>query len=453
MAINSAAVWEVRTTGSDTNGGAFVSGTGTDYSQQATAQVAVADVVANGTTTLTSGTAAFTPAHIGNIIYLAGGSGSLVGTRRQVLLVTNATTITVDANVAAGTGITMSLGGCLASPGAAVGSITAGNTVWIKSGAYLISATANVPGGRIQPNVASFWIGYVATRGDVVLWGTMPTLRAGAGSMTIFTPANYDVSATNLEFDGNGFSATNAISATSQFRWRAFNCRAKNFTPTTPGGVFFSGNGTCVYCEASNNTVNAGGYTAAFYSGSCHGCYAHDNTGHGFMVGLQGVIHSECVSYGNTGDGFSSVQPLGAINCVSTNNGGNGFSIDAFGCLVISSISYGNAGYAFSTTTTRPDNVVANCAAGSNTAGTFHGTDIPARAITNLATLTADPFVSRTDHNFALNTTPGGGASCRATGVGSLVGGLTTSYPDMGVSQHADPTGFGVSKARIIGGL
>ena len=69
MALSVSQVWEIRTTGSDTNGGGFHAGaSGTDYSQQAAAQVTVADAVANGTTTLTSVTASFTAAHVGNLV-------------------------------------------------------------------------------------------------------------------------------------------------------------------------------------------------------------------------------------------------------------------------------------------------------------------------------------------------------------------------------------------------
>ena len=101
MAIQASTVWEVRTTGSNTNGGGYTSG-GTDYSQQDSPQIAVTDAVANGTTTITSATANFNSSHVGNIIYLAGGTGSLAATKREVISITNSTTIVVDEIVATG---------------------------------------------------------------------------------------------------------------------------------------------------------------------------------------------------------------------------------------------------------------------------------------------------------------------------------------------------------------
>src|SRR5215471_17621800 len=98
MAISAAAVFCVLNgsplgSGVDTNGGGFVAGaSGTDYSCQPAAQVAVTDLVANGTFTITSATANFNATHVGSLIYLSGGSGSLAGTRRGISSVTNATT-------------------------------------------------------------------------------------------------------------------------------------------------------------------------------------------------------------------------------------------------------------------------------------------------------------------------------------------------------------------------
>src|ERR1041385_4429179 len=113
MSISALTVWEVRpTNGANTNGGGFVSGAaGTDYSQQNAKNtvgnnISTTDAVANGTTTITSATASFTSAIVGNIIYLQGGSGSLTAGWYQVTTFTNSTTIVVDRTVASGTGIT-----------------------------------------------------------------------------------------------------------------------------------------------------------------------------------------------------------------------------------------------------------------------------------------------------------------------------------------------------------
>src|SRR6266508_1874481 len=87
--ISSSTVWEGRQNGSDTNGGGSVS-TVADYSVNATKNasccsawgnatdnLSTTDAVAAGTTNITSASANLQTSIIGNIIYLAGGTGSL----------------------------------------------------------------------------------------------------------------------------------------------------------------------------------------------------------------------------------------------------------------------------------------------------------------------------------------------------------------------------------------
>ena len=70
MALAATTQWDVRTTGDDTNGGAFnTASSGTDYSQQDAAQITYTDLVIGGTNTqLTSAANPFTAAHVGNLV-------------------------------------------------------------------------------------------------------------------------------------------------------------------------------------------------------------------------------------------------------------------------------------------------------------------------------------------------------------------------------------------------
>jgi hypothetical protein len=108
------------TLGNDTNGGGFAAnGSGTNYAlninkNTAGNNISTTDAVANGTTTLTSNTASFTQAISGNIIYLHGGTGSLVETRATATFV-DPTHVVLSASIPAGTGITMNIGGQLAT--------------------------------------------------------------------------------------------------------------------------------------------------------------------------------------------------------------------------------------------------------------------------------------------------------------------------------------------------
>ena len=69
--------------------------------------VSVSDGVANGTTTLTSASAAFAQTMVGSLISLGSGATAIY---RTIVTVTNATTVVLDATVTAGTGITIKIG-------------------------------------------------------------------------------------------------------------------------------------------------------------------------------------------------------------------------------------------------------------------------------------------------------------------------------------------------------
>src|SRR5437660_4761540 len=82
--VTAATIWEVRpTNGSNLNGACFdstIANAGTDYSQQNTAQASFTDLATTGVvTTLTSASAQFTSAMIGNCIRIESGTNFTVG--------------------------------------------------------------------------------------------------------------------------------------------------------------------------------------------------------------------------------------------------------------------------------------------------------------------------------------------------------------------------------------
>ena len=117
MPLSASQVWEVRTTGSDSNGGGFkAAASGTDYSQQDAAQVTYSDLVIGTTTTqLTSAANPFTSAHVGNIVYVSGGTGFTTG--RYEVTAVSAGVATMDRSVgtASSTGGIGKLGGAIAT--------------------------------------------------------------------------------------------------------------------------------------------------------------------------------------------------------------------------------------------------------------------------------------------------------------------------------------------------
>jgi hypothetical protein len=448
VAISALTVWEVRTTGSDTNGGGFVTGSGgTDFSQQDAAQIAVTDGVANGTTTVTSATANFQPSHVGNITYIG-------GAWYQIISRTSTTAVVVDRTIATATGLTINLGGALATPGLAAAQKVAGNDVWIKSGTYTITTSTagasgpvnDVTGGASGSNITR-WEGYNSTRGDK---GTRPVISAGAiTSISVFTVGAQFSVVDNLIFDGNSKTSTKGL-LSAQVRCGFSRIKVQN---TTSIAYDISGGNEALYrCEA---TACSG--TGAFVLSSnvsCLRCEAYGNTTLGFSTSAQNELIN-CISSGNTGASTDGFQCFGLtallINCVAYGNGRHGFNIGGNGYQVIENcIAEGNSGWGFTQTLGNTNTQeFYNCAGRSNTSGNFDSTNLTLTGI-GFINLTAECFVDPTNGNFALNSATGGGALLRAAAYGGTTPrGTTISFLDIGVAQHRDNT-FGVP---LIGSL
>lgn len=447
MALSANSVFEVQTGGSDTNGGGFVTGAaGTDYSLVAAKRTATGsndsttDAVAVGTGVITSVTAAFTSAIVGNIISLSGGTGTLAQGWYQVTVFTSATSITVDRNVAAGNGITMNIGGALASPGMAGGvGLVTNNAIYIKAGTYTItSATPNISGGCLSSAGATLFIeGYQTTRGDL---GIPPLLQAsGISTFTLILISAAGSTVYNISFDGASLTSSRGLNLRGVgFKLSAVNFTNSAFVQTTVA--------TFARCTATGCST-----ASVFLSGSYIQCIAYDNTITGFVVPILQVA-VRCISDSNTGastDGFSVTGQ--AINCIAYANGRDGFR------------QLGNA-------------VVQNCIAESNIATGINNNNTAGVILTNNATFgnatgvsvgagianlnispvvgTSSFFTNATGQDFSLNNTAGAGAVARAAGYPGVLPIGGTGFLDIGVLQHADPAGSsGGARLAGIGGL
>ena len=457
MALSASSVFEVRTVGDDTNGGGFVTGaSGTDYSQQdakntAGSNISTTDAVGNGTTTITSATASFTSAIVGNIIYLQGGTGSLAAGRYQVTTFTNSITIVVDRIVAAGTGITMNIGGAVVSLGI-LGSSTAtilvvGNRIWIKSGTYTISsATINISGGCFSTTSSVAIEGYNSTRGDL---GTKPILQVGAGvaSATVINFTSLYGYVKNISVDGNAQTASKGINLDSGgicYACKALNCINGGFQSTVNSAQF-------ILCSATGCAT-----TPAFNALNCYGCVAFSNTVTGFSTSSAGISsYRNCISYSNTGattDGFNTNSNQSQlINCVAYGNGRQGFRMDFGPAVYINCIAENNTAWGFSHNGNDPGLRLQNCAGYNNTSGNV---DIGTGNLTwnfGFITGSASFFTAPGSGDFSLNNTAGGGASARAAGIlGVFPEGLTTGYLDVGAAQHQDSGGGGGEHSNVF---
>jgi len=416
MALSANTVLEVRTTGSDTNGGGFVTGaSGTDWSQQDTAQYSVTDGVTNGTTTITSATAAFGTDVVGNLIYVQGGTGSVVAGWYQITARTNSTTITVDRNtgLTAGTGVTLRIGGALASPGQAGAIATvAGMTVFIKYNAspYIVTtASTNVSGGCVSGTSNTAYIGYDTTR-SMWVWpvqANRPTIQLNSGvtSATIFGNLNATYFLQSMILDGN--TQTGSRCCQNSGDW--FYVKGMN---GVTGGLTQNSPARAILCEVTG--CSALPTNAQF----CFFCTAHDNSltsaNFGAFQGTPASVHQFCLAYNNTNcSGFANA--VFASNCVSYGNGQHGFDCgnqnfsNIINCIAENNTSYGfrtNVGYV----------QIVNCAAYNNTAGrSVSAAGGKIWADFNPINGSGSFFTNAASQDFTLNNTAGAGALCRGT--------------------------------------
>lgn len=467
MTISANTVWEVRKTGSDSNGGGFVAGSsGTDFSQQDAAQYSVADAVTAGTATVTSATANFGTDTAGNIVMISGGTGTLAAGWYQVISRTNATTIVVDRTIAASVGATLKLGGALLTFNQLSALFTTNHKAFIKLGTYSEhSITFNA--GTVPTFSAPIArvIGYGAVRGDT----GRPTFQ------------NDGISSSNITLNGTSFeniiidaalNANPAISGSTNGS-RVYNCKIIN-----PGTSGINETAANIAMTVINTEVDGTGGACNLGIGATGGtswiavigCYVHDIQGAIFANGISkgsnpGIIMNNIIRNINPSDTNSNgIQFTGGLSIIMNNtvhNVGND-GIHNSGTIINQPLILNNilstcVGFGINLasgpgTPASPawdGNAFFSCTAGNRnnmddtTVNPVNGV-VPYTNIHDVA-LTAIPFTNATTGDFTLNSTAGGGAACKNAAVPNTWPGLTISaFGDMGAVQAQGSSG-GVS--------
>jgi hypothetical protein len=452
MAFTSDVVWEVRTTGANTNGGGFASVSGipgTDYSQQTSPQISYTDMVIGATTTqFTSVANAPTSAIVGNIINVVSGTGFTVQRVQVLSVAAGVATCDKSLGTTASTGGHGNLGGA-AAISVPFGLAVAGNTIWIKATAtYSITSqigTSNLGSSGLPITV----IGYNATRGD----NGQVTVLATASMAYCIVVSQYNWRMYNVVANANNQATTGCFSASNSFITFQ-NCVGQNFTEQA-----FSISGT--YCNVIScwGTGGTSAATAAFStSSSCafDSCVATANACTGFLDSSVSIgTYNFCISANNTGsssDGFQSTQTGNSASqfnhCLSYGNGRDGLRFTGAtgpsSAIVRNCIFVENAGFGVNSTSTNW--IVGPTATQSylltmsynfyfgNTSGAYN--NLPAGP--NDITGTGDPTVAGASGNFMLNNTQGAGAACRAAGFPGALQSGGTGYLDIGALQHQD---------------
>jgi hypothetical protein len=438
MAFAATVVVEVRSDGDDLNGGGFDSAAaGTDYSQQAAAQLTVTDAAGTGTTTLTSAQGGFTAAMIGNVVYIQG-QGRYVITAR-----TDTNTVTVDRNLGTFSGATAKVGGALASLGHALTYSTMplvdGNLVYVRQATYSVASgiTTGVA-GRVEI------IGYGTTRTD----GLKPTLSA-TDAIAVLTLNHTNWTVRNFVIDGNDL-ATFGIDTTSGNTFAVIedvdvlDCTKLGINLQGPGSRAWRCTATgCGAFDTPSSSTQWGGFGLDQYC-SLYECESYDNDGHGVYLDGEGGTVSRCLIYGNSGAGvlFYEQWQLQLLNCTVQGNTLSGLllsgSAGGYAGFVANNLFVGNARYGIEQGTT-DYSALAWFGRHFTNNGFYNNTLGATRQLPTLlgsVTLTADPFTSAATDDYSLNSAAGGGTACKDVATpGVFPRGLVTGYLDLGAVE------------------
>ena len=245
------------------NGGIFsstIANAGTDYSQQATAQVTGTDgACTTGTSTFTSASpsASFTSALIGNGLTLSTGGSNFTLSTYQITAVSDGNTLTLDRSPvggSSGTGGVYKIGGAFAVPiDAHKELLVGGNRAWVK-GAVNFTLLASI---SVSANNATFAApiiisGYNTTRGDNPTGANRPTLVCGT-SYVVTLQSFWHIE--NFIMTGDASSILTLGSAGGIAR----NIKSTNSSGTTTRSAINPKGGVVIECEA----VSTNGYAIA----------------------------------------------------------------------------------------------------------------------------------------------------------------------------------------------
>jgi hypothetical protein len=461
MAFTATLEFDVRTTGSDANGGGFDPTTaGTDYSQQDSAQVAYTDLVIDATTNTkcTSAAHPFTSAHVGNLVNVTGGTGFTVQRVQVISVASGVATMDKSLGTLSSIGGTGNLGGGLLTLAKAASLAINDNTIHVKSGTYTVTTAVN-------PTTRSVWWGYNSTHRD---GGTKPLITTSTNSTRLFSLSS-TVGFINISFSNTastrftGIASAMGVGGGSVF---VIDCVFDGHTYAVDGGNGSGDAGSQVFShmflsgvEVKNCTV---GGVFNFFETYVTSCYMHGNTGTAITLRGNGA-NSFLYVYGsiivsNT-KGIASIfgsDNVRVIQSTIANNTGDGINFTAAGTsdlnlfTIENSIIYGNGGWGINLNA-KPIAINAaisrNNAFGSNSSGDRNNL----ASGYNEVSLSANPFTNSGSGDYSLNTTAGGGAACKAAGFpGTFPGGTSVSRLDIGAVQ-TDPVSAGSGSFGWIG--
>lgn len=459
-----ATVWEVRpTVGSDTNGGGFVTGSsGTDWSIFNAAQYALTNGVTNGTTLIA--TVSASADMVGNIAYVTGGTGSVVAARYQIVSEILGVSITVDRStgLTAGTGVTINIGGALATVATPAAAATGSNLIYVKAtGSYTVTSALNITlqSSAAPANPFSI-IGYTTTRGDN---GQFTWTTATNSTDLITMNSAYNVLFENIAFTNT--AGTRAVGihgngVTDNQIVYVVNCTFSGFTDGILGNFAVAAAFHPLYFIRSRITLSSSDGLANTGGTYIQGSMLDNNGGAGanWLAGNANNLPwtiSDSIFYKNAVNGFTVTNGNTTTSAVIQN----------------SDFSTNTGGGVLTNNSTTPTLIIQNCIFDANTtygidggSGTetlqfelfnnafFNNGSAAVRNIIGgigTITLSASPYTTL-GSNFNLNNTSGGGASLKGAGFPGAIPGGGTGLMSVGAMQPANASGGGSHGYPIV---
>jgi hypothetical protein len=378
MAANATAVWRVRPSGSNTNGGGYdagISGAGTDYSQQNAAQVSQSSTAntSTATTTLTDLGASFTSALIGNAIRVSG--TGITTTYTFIIPPVTSTTLTLQTSPGTtGTAVSYSIGGGWAdfwTNTTSSGPVVPGNTIYVLGSGVPNPALYNYD---YSPSTYINIVSGSATAGRVAIIGDPNTPSSGVPCIKVpgilFNGQNYGNFA-NLWFvlssgGSNGiFSNASIVLATNVVldQYGYDGC--------------FNNTGIGIYIVASEafssrtkQSTNVNYVLGTNYGTLISGCNIHNCIGPALLIASGGAVTDTLITK-NGGAGLT-INPGGDYgssikNCTIDGNLGSGVvfttqtglaNANLFNCIISNHTQSGTYGMTVSAGTTSANNLI-----------------------------------------------------------------------------------------------
>lgn len=283
-------------------------------------------------TTFTAAAAGFNETVVGNVLYLASGTGATVGFY-LVTGYTNSTTITLDRASGTYTNGAWKIGGASADlitrynsstavPGGSIIYMRAGGSATVSSPDYPMTGWVTPPIGDANGNVqliSENGTAYVSSTGGMVLYQVQNMYIKGFRFIAKGVLAGYAIIYCNdttrivdciIDQNGNDMSIVNG--PVSLFRCELLSSVANSGSAGTYGGFMMNS-----------------------YGSSAHFCNIHDCWGAGVVMGIASVGTGNlvnCIIANNKGDGIQISNPgqtfiLSSVDfCTISGNGGNGIT-------------------------------------------------------------------------------------------------------------------------------